>query len=165
MRYLFIDQIKTIECCKSITAIKNVALSDGNSATSIVQQWVAIYNGPVNSTDRANSIAVDNSGNVYVCGESSGIWTGFDFATIKYNSSGDSQWVARYDGQGNEQVFSMALDDSGNVYVTGVSGLSGDYVTIKYESSGDSVWVAGYNGPGNVTDVPKSIAMDSAHNV
>jgi hypothetical protein len=59
----------------------------------------------------------------------------------------------------------MALDDSGNVYVTGVSGLSGDYVTIKYESSGDSVWVAGYNGPGNVTDVPKSIAMDSAHNV
>jgi len=165
MRYLFIDKIKTIECCKSITAIKNVALSDGNSATSIVQQWVAIYNGPENSTDRANSIAVDNSGNVYVCEESSGIGTGFDFTTIKYNSSGDSQWAARYDGQGNEQVFSMALDDSGNVYVTGVSGLSGDYVTIKYDSSGDSVWEARYNGPGNVTDVPKSIAMDSAHNV
>ena len=28
MRYLFIDRIKTIECNKSITAIKNVALSE-----------------------------------------------------------------------------------------------------------------------------------------
>ncbi|MCK5306449.1 MAG: SBBP repeat-containing protein, partial [Candidatus Omnitrophica bacterium] len=52
------------------------------------QLWTARYNGPGNSDDRAYAIALDASGNIYVTGQSDGINTGFDYATIKYSQSG-----------------------------------------------------------------------------
>ena len=132
-----------------------------------LQQWIQYYNGTGNSTDFPSSIAVDKSGNVYVTGSSSGIE--YDYATIKYNTVGDSLWVARFNGQGvnysHEEVSSIAVDDSGYVYVTGLSGTPGDFATIKYDSAGDSVWVRKYNGPGNPTDYAASIAVDEAGNV
>ena len=105
--------------------------------SSGVQQWVQRYNGPGNSNDGANSIAVDGSGNVYVTGGSYGSGTDRDYATIKYNSSGVQQWVERYNGPGNsvDGATSIAVDGSGSVYVTGGSygsGTSTDYATIKY---------------------------------
>ena len=117
-----------------------------------VVQWTAIYNGPGNSYDAVNSIAVDELGNVYVTGGSNGVNTSRDFATIKYNANGEEQWVARYDGSGSEAGDSandIVIDESGNIYVTGGSdsNTSGDYATIKYNSEGIEQWVARYNGP------------------
>ena len=106
-------------------------------------QWTARYNGPTNSDDYVNSIAVDASGNVYVTGCSYGSGTDYDFATIKYNSSGEEQWVARYDGPGHSSDFaySIAVDANGNVYVTGCSGHSNSsaFTTIKYGQNSVSV--------------------------
>ncbi|MBK8553442.1 MAG: SBBP repeat-containing protein [Ignavibacteria bacterium] len=138
--------------------------------SSGVQQWVARYNGPGNSTDRAYSIALDGSGNVYVTGYSIGSGTSDDYATIKYNSTGGEEWVARYNGPGNssDRAYSIAVDGSGNVYVTGRSRSSGtwsDYATVKYNSSGVQQWVARYNGPGNLADYANSIAVDGSGNV
>ena len=138
--------------------------------SSGVQQWLQRYNGPGNEIDYAHSIALDCTGNVYVTGFSSGIGTAYDYATIKYNSTGVEQWVQRYNGPGNyyDYAHSIALDDSGYVYVTGFSYGSGtgwDYTTIKYNSSGDSVWVKRYDGPGNSDDYVGSIVLDDACNV
>src|SRR6266540_2772802 len=143
--------------------------------SSGIQQWVARYNGSGNSGDEATAIAVDGSGNVYVTGYSTGPASGYDYATIKYNSSGIQQWVARYDGPGdtNDYANAIAVDGSGNVYVTGGSGGSrvgcggacDDYATIKYDSSGTQQWVARYNGPGIFGDVGRAIAVDASGNV
>ncbi len=103
------------------------------------QLWVARYNGPGNWDDAATAIAVDDSCNVYVTGESysSSSSTSGDYATIKYDTNGNELWVRGYNGPGNEFEFAaaIAVDNSGNVYVTGVSAGSstgGDYATIKY---------------------------------
>jgi alpha-tubulin suppressor-like RCC1 family protein len=134
------------------------------------QQWVATYNGPGNGDDYAFAVALDELGNVYVTGQSVGTGTSWDYATIKYNASGQQQWVARYNGPANDidVAQALALDDSGNVYVTGFStgvGSAYDYATIKYNSAGQQQWVARYNGPGNTYDAAYAIAVDGSENV
>ncbi|MFQ6032129.1 MAG: SBBP repeat-containing protein, partial [Candidatus Zixiibacteriota bacterium] len=59
--------------------------------------WVRRYNGPANGNDRAEGIAVDDSGYVYVTGYSDSTGSSQDYATIKYDSSGNQVWVRRYD--------------------------------------------------------------------
>jgi uncharacterized delta-60 repeat protein len=137
------------------------------------QQWASRYDGPGNHMDRASSIAVDGSGNVYVTGFSRGLGSAYgyeDYATIKYNSFGVQQWASRYDGSGNDndEATSIGVDGSGNVYVTGYSLNSEgnyDYVTIKYNSSGLEQWISTYNGPANGNDKSYSMAVDVSGNV
>jgi uncharacterized delta-60 repeat protein len=136
--------------------------------SSGVQQWVQSYNGPSNSIDLLYDMVIDGSGNVYVTGWS--ISGSADFATIKYNTVGTVAWIQRYNGTGNleDAALGIAIDGSGNVFVTGRSvGSSSnfDYVTIKYNSSGVQQWVQRFNGSGNGNDVAYAIAVDASGNV
>ncbi len=141
------------------------------NAADGTEEWVARYNGPGNYVDAAWAISVDGSGDVYVTGESFGSGTDYDYATIKYNpADGSEVWVVRYNGPGNfyDGAAALAIDGSGNVYVTGQSFASGttlDYATIKYNASGTEEWVARYNGPGNSFDVGTAIAVDGSSNL
>jgi hypothetical protein len=135
------------------------------------QEWVARYDGPAHSDDHAAAIAVDGSDGVYVTGDSVGLGTFYDYATIKYNSAGQQQWATRYNGPGNDQdgATAIAADNSGNSYVTGYSrasfGFNEDYATIKYNSAGQQQWVARYDDGSHLGDFARAIAVDGADNV
>lgn len=83
------------------------------------------------------SLALDNRGNIYLCGSKAGGPTYHDFLTIGFSASGSVLWVEEYNGPGNhwDKGADIAVDDQGNVYVTGFStgiGTDYDYTTIKY---------------------------------
>jgi hypothetical protein len=118
--------------------------------------WVRIYNGPANGNDMVfgHPLAIDRSGNVYVSGSSQGNGTDYDFATIKYYPNGDTAWVRRYNGptNGYDGANDIAVDDSGNTYVTGTCRtpwMIAYYTTIKYFSNGDTAWVRSWCSYGN----------------
>jgi uncharacterized delta-60 repeat protein len=134
------------------------------------QQWVSTYNGPGNRDDEAHALAVDASGNVYVTGNSDGGGTALDYATVKYNSSGVEQWVARYNGavDGEDSARSIAVNPLGDVYVTGYSygsPTASDYATVKYNSAGVLQWAARYTGPGDDVDKSNDTAIDPLGNI
>ena len=135
------------------------------------QTWVARYNDPGNADDMADAMTIDKSGNIYVTGQSMGSANGtdYDYATIKYDKNGNQLWVARYASpeDGENTALAIAVDNAGNVYVTGESPDTDnryDYATVKYDSNGHELWVARYAGPGN-SDEPCALMVDGSGNV
>lgn len=138
----------------------------------VQQEWVRKFNGPgVNKGDISTAITNDVSGNIYVTGQVSGYGADYDYLTMKYNNAGVRQWAVQFHGPldtSNNYADAIAVDASGNVYVTGFSagiGTYNDFETIKYTPTGIQVWEARYNGPGNTNDNGRAIAVDAAGNV
>ena len=127
------------------------------------QEWAVYYDGS-KSFDEPSGMLVDASGNIYVTGTSNGI-NYQDYLTIKYNNSGATQWIQRYNGPGNNDDVpeAIALDGSGNVYVTGGSTQSNsrmEFNTIKYSSSGVQLWLNTFGGTDiSLGDYATSIAV------
>jgi hypothetical protein len=151
-----------------------------------VVQWAT---GPTGAgDDYGRGIGVDSSGNVYIGGYQT---SGLDFGggitvadeggtgifLVKYNSAGVVQWATGPSGTGNDQGRAMAVDSSGNSYITGydTSGLDfGGGITVadevgvgmfvaKYNSAGVVQWATGPTGGGD--DYGYGTAVDSSGNV
>ena len=134
-----------------------------------VPLWTNIYVGPT-ANGYGSAIAVDKNDNVFVTGTSNDSFNP-DYATVAYSSSGVPIWTNRYNGPANkgDKAWAVAVDSSGNVFVTGYSEVSSgvccDYATVAYSPTGTQLWVRRYNGPGNSQDWPHAIAVDNAGNV
>jgi WD40 repeat protein len=128
--------------------------------------WVHRYNGPINGTDVATSLAVGPNGSrVFVTGHSQGPGGDFDYATVAYNAgSGAEIWKKRYNGPGTGADYGASIAASPNgmrVFVTGYSagsGTGGDYATVAYRASdGAFQWAKRYNGPASGEDYAFSV--------
>ena len=131
-----------------------------------VQQWVRTYDNPYGDADSPSDMVVDALGNVYITG-SSGLNNQSDILTLKYNSNGDLLWSKLYDGgkQAQDAAWALALDASGNVYVTGSTNsdhyvYTSDAIIIKYNNDGVQQWVVTYAGANpNSPDVGYAIQV------
>ncbi len=122
--------------------------------------------------DTPAGIALDSSGNVYVAGSTKGSFDvanqgGSDIFLAKYDRSGIPSWVRQF-GTANEDIAGgVAVDSSGNIYVTGATagGLAGtnsgsyDIFLAKYDSSGSQLWVRQLGT--SMDDIPTGVAVGS----
>lgn len=159
------------------SAPANVIINAGPPAlgTTAGAVWAAGYNGPSSLGDGAQKMALDAQGNVYLLGDSIGIGTEIDIATVKYDSQGRQLWAVRYAGPGHDFPYDIGLDARGNVYVVGQTwrrfnfdgGTEQDIVTMKYSPDGELLWTRYYTGTQATSwqDTPSEMEVDSEGNV
>jgi hypothetical protein len=153
---------------------------------------VATFGGT--GIDRAQSMVVDAAGNIYTSGHFSAtadldpsVGTsnltsagGLDVFVTKQNSQGELLWAVRAGGTQDIQATSIAVDATGNVYVTGyfsgtadfdprptdvlnLTAVAGDVFVWKLSPAGAVVWAKRAGGSG--FDSGSSLAIDSAGDV
>ncbi len=125
-----------------------------------------------------SAIVTDSERNSYIAGFIQTATQDVNFLILKYDRDGKLEWEWRYNGPGNDvdRAKSIALDQQGNIYISGDSyGASGngdgrlselDFVTIKLAPNGQpsptwpdvghGVGVRRYDGPDTGFDMPKS---------
>ena len=137
----------------------------------------------------ANSVAVDNNGNVFVAGSFSSDTVTFDTVTIaipnnkssaflaKYNFNGQLAWVRTYGKELFNEATGVATDNSGNVYITGdfedltisfgtyslINNGQVDAFLVKLNTNGTVLWAK--NGGNLLYDYGKSVTTDASGNV
>ena len=141
------------------------------------------------------SIITDTSGNIYVTGWFDGMTDfdpgvgtqnltstdgGVDLFFAKYDDNGNYAWAKAIGGSEPDEAKSIAIDDSGNVYVTGyfrdtvdfdpdtgthilVSAGLQDIFFSKYDPNGNFLWAKAIGGQTN--EKGYSIATDDKGNV
>jgi hypothetical protein len=130
--------------------------------------WTRTYEGPASRADHGRAVALNDSGRVSVTGSSGG--TGptngnTDWVTIGYDTAGKTLWTRRYPSPGvsGDSPAAIALDSSGNTFVTGWVGEESDYLTVKYGPTGLRRWAKRLDGRSDV-DRALCLAVDSAGN-
>ena len=145
-------------------------------------------------SDQPRNMAVDTNGNIYTVGRfrntadfdpgpavfnltSAG---GNDIFISKLDSSGNFIWARAMAGPGFDQIWDVAPDEDGNVYVAGsftntvdfdpgpgvfnltVTG-NQDVFVAKLDSAGDLIWAGVLGGSG--AEQPRGMALDADGNV
>jgi hypothetical protein len=149
------------------------------------------------STDQGYAVAVDASGNSYITGHFQGANVDFDpnagtqnlsstgvsdIFLAKYDASGNHVWARKMGGTSSEIGYAIAVDASGNSYITGqFEGSNADFdpdatntqilssnigsvdlFFAKYDASGNYVWAKSIGGLWS--DYGRAIAVDGLGN-
>lgn len=147
--------------------------------------WARTYGSATN--DQAKAIAIDNDGNVTVAGyfQASMVVgastlvsaSGLDAFVFKLNASGDPVWAAQAGGPGQTEARAVAIDPSGNTFLSGFfngsevsagdlmetgEGLS-DIFLVKYSAAGAVLDLKTYGSSG--ADASTSLMANSSGDV
>ena len=140
--------------------------------------------------DQSVDVCIDNSNNVISTGYFSGLTVfgpGYTFSPsstgipdiyiVKSNSSGGIVWAKKAGGFGLDKPASVAVDASGNIFITGfyfgnatfgattLSSISGsqDAFVAKLDPSGNFLWAKSIGG--SLTESANSITVDNSGNI
>ena len=167
------------------TGTQNVFLTKYDANGNVI--WAKKAGGT--TSDGANSVTVDASGNIYIAGffNSPTISFGsisltnsgnYNFFVAKYDANGNIIWARNAGGTSDNCANAVAVDNSGNVYVTGYFANNSTMIfgtttltrlgycsifTVKYNASGTVLWAKKAGGSGD--DESTSIAVDVSGNI
>jgi len=133
-------------------------------------KWIAHYNGSGNGLDIPYRVTLDDSENVLIAGYTTGAVTQRDITVVKYDSSGNFRWVFAHNGSANysDEAADVAVDDAGNVYVTGftLETLTGyDIAVAKINRHGQLRWIRLYNQSGGGAEFARRIAVHDSNQI
>lgn len=138
-------------------------------------------------TDRGWAVDRDAQGNVYICGEFRGSANfgsntlnslgGADIFVAKLNAAGNWLWVSQAGSSTDDVAYDIAVDASGNTYITGAyrngavfgsttltaTGSSTNIFVAKLDANGNWLWAI-HAGMGNDNDEGRSLTLDSLGN-
>lgn len=130
--------------------------------------WLRSINRLVSFNEVVTASEPDAAGNYYTVGYvnlgTNSYATQVGYGIIqKINSAGTVVWSKVDTAFSNIRYNDVAVDNSGNVYITGTS--NEDCITNKYNSSGTLQWSKIFNGAGLGYDEGTSITLDGSGNV
>jgi|GEM_PF-3027556 len=117
------------------------------SAQNPVKIWESTFNGNLQGRDAARHILTDDSGNVYITGQSYHLFTGGNFSTIKYSNAGVQQWADHYYSaqQGYENTGKkLVMDKWGFVYAVGTLSINDGDLAVSKFGPGGRIWTKNY---------------------
>jgi Beta-propeller repeat len=163
------------------TGNSNVFIAKYNSSGII--QWVRKAQGS-GTYDKGTSVKVDATGNVYVTGTFTNTATfgstsvtsagSDDIFVVKYDNAGLVQWVQRAGGTGIDYASSLALDVSGNIYITGyfnntitfgsstLTSAGGSDIFVAKCDNATGVFQLANRAGGTGTDIGTAIGINSS---
>jgi hypothetical protein len=118
-----------------------------------VQQWVDMYNGPVNSDDRTSDIVIAPNGNPTVCGSywDSTAAGGKNILIRQYNPNGSVVWQTSYSSPlANSYDLAFKLDyvANGELRVAATTGTPSanvaDMLGLAFDQNGVLLWATPY---------------------
>jgi hypothetical protein len=132
-------------------------------------QWQKVWSK--GTYTNGNAVAVDSANNVYVAGiTDSFAFCCNDFTLMKFDSNGNLVWQHTWGGGGSETATGLAIDSSGNIYVSGYTdafeatgGRGFQLALLKFSSSGNLLFERIYGG--SLNEFGTGVALDSAGNV
>lgn len=150
------------------------------------QNWINSAGG--NSNDESYDVEVDNSGFIYTTGyvTSSSVFGGTinlttngfsDIYISKSDSNGNFLWAKVFGGTQADRGYDIAIDNSGNIYITGYFigtanfgsvtltsvGNSQDIFILKLDTNGNVIWAKSEGG--NEGETGYGVTVDNLGNV
>ena len=176
-----------------MTTAANTFILKLNAAGQFV--WAKSFYGT--AFDAGQALVLDKDANIYVTGAfmgttdfdpnagvqtftASGISGLADVFVVKLNTNGSLIWARQLGGPDDDRGYGIALDNSGNVLLTGEFASTVDFdpgsgtqnltavsradvFILKLDGSGNLVWAKSVGG--TWADVPNSLALDKSNNI
>jgi hypothetical protein len=122
------------------------------------QEWVTQYG--TDDYEWSWDVQTDSQGNVYTAGWTLGSLEGqnagsYDAYLTKYDSEGNQIWVQQFGTPGDDEAYSLFIDDNDNVFLAGYTddNLGGtnagsfDAWVARYDTNGNQEWITQFGTP------------------
>jgi len=178
-----LDHVGNIYVCGSTKGTFPGQVSAGDQDVFIAkfdkngnQIWVKQFGTP--ELDVPIGIALDQLGNIYICGHTDGTFPGqvssggSDAFIAKFDKNGNQVWIKQFGTAGFDRGIGIALDPLRNIYVAGDAGGAfpgqtsagdRDAFIAKFDNDGNQIWIKQF---GTVAlDEAIGIALDPLRNI